>query len=264
MVRDKKRTQVHLSDRTEAIKNILLDDLPYLVSLRKVFLFYIFWYAAHFKRVLAFIIFATVFLFIGVIPYENNFPQSSNPPILTPELEPYMEAISWSTEYAVHLFVIIALLILARIKKMPTLKIASISVLVSLIFCSLLVRVPKISFGRLRPIVASNQGVSDQFIGFTFKHKYHSFPSGHTASAFTTSSNLFALSPYIGIPCVLYSINVGAARIYLKQHYLSDTLAGASVGILSALPFFSLNRQLRTVRKADGSKRMVGIEGRNK
>lgn len=235
----------NLSAKREALKNDLLGDLPYFVSFRKVFLFYILWYAGHFKALCSSILLILVVLFLGVIPEEKDFPKSSNPPIFTADFAPYMEAVSWSTEYAVHLLVIIVLLVLSRVKKQPSLKVASIALLISLIFCTLFVRVPKIGFGRLRPIVADRLELSDQFTPFNFKSKYHSFPSGHSASAFTTSSNLIALNPYIGIPSVLYSINVGASRIYFKQHYLSDTLAGASLGLLSALPFFSLNRQLR-------------------
>lgn len=233
------------SSKIETLKNDLLGDCPYWVSFRKVFLFYILWYVRHFKAIVLSGLSILAVLFIGVIPFEKAFPQSPNPPIFSPEIAPYMEAVSESTEYAVHLCVIIALLVLSRVRKRPNLKIASIAVLISLIFCTLFVRVPKIGFGRLRPIVAAHQEVGDQFIAFTFKHKYHSFPSGHTASAVTTTSNLIALNPYLGIPFILYSINVGAARIYFKQHYFSDTLAGASVGLLSALPFFALNRHLR-------------------
>lgn len=65
-------------------------------------------------------------------------------------------------------------------------------------------------------------------------HSWKSFPSGHTATAF---SLLFALAtPYskkfqIGIAIV--SLLIGYSRIYLNQHFGLDVAVGATIGIAS-------------------------------
>lgn len=63
----------------------------------------------------------------------------------------------------------------------------------------------------------------------------HSFPSGHTATAFA-GAELVRMEYGPGWGAAAYTIASGVAflRIYNKWHYLSDVLAGAGVGILCA------------------------------
>lgn len=67
---------------------------------------------------------------------------------------------------------------------------------------------------------------------------HHSFPSGHTATAFTGAHILFNeyrdISPWIGIAGYATATTVGAMRILNRKHWVSDVVAGAGVGILSA------------------------------
>jgi len=67
-------------------------------------------------------------------------------------------------------------------------------------------------------------------------NSYHSFPSGHTATAFA----LFMFLAYVfhkntiaQIGFALLAVIVGFSRIYLTQHFLLDVLFGALFGILS-------------------------------
>ena len=66
----------------------------------------------------------------------------------------------------------------------------------------------------------------------------HSFPSGHTATAFTGAHILFKeyreVSPWIGISGYAVATTVGAMRILNRKHWVSDVVAGAGFGILSA------------------------------
>jgi membrane-associated phospholipid phosphatase len=60
-----------------------------------------------------------------------------------------------------------------------------------------------------------------------------SFPSGHTALAFSTATTL-ALDYkkwYIVVPAFLWAGSVGYSRMYLGKHYPGDVLAGAIIGI---------------------------------
>lgn len=64
-----------------------------------------------------------------------------------------------------------------------------------------------------------------------------SFPSGHTASAFTAAEYLYQeykdVSPWIGYGGYAVAAATGVLRLYNKQHYLGDVIAGAGVGIIS-------------------------------
>ena len=65
-----------------------------------------------------------------------------------------------------------------------------------------------------------------------------SFPSGHTAKAFMGAELVRIeygdLSPWISVGAYTAAIAVGALRIYNEQHWFTDVLAGAGIGILSA------------------------------
>lgn len=60
----------------------------------------------------------------------------------------------------------------------------------------------------------------------------HSFPSGHTASAFATASVLERhLGPRVGIPAYTFASFVGLARMSANKHHISDVIMGAGIGI---------------------------------
>ncbi|MGI4020652.1 MAG: phosphatase PAP2 family protein [Janthinobacterium lividum] len=64
-----------------------------------------------------------------------------------------------------------------------------------------------------------------------------SFPSGHTASAFTAAEFLYQeykdVSPWIGYGGYAVAAATGILRLYNNQHYLGDVVAGAGLGIVS-------------------------------
>jgi len=66
---------------------------------------------------------------------------------------------------------------------------------------------------------------------------FHSFPSGHTATAFVGAHILFKeykdASPWIGVAGYTVAGVTGAMRMYNKKHWFSDVVAGAGIGILS-------------------------------
>jgi membrane-associated phospholipid phosphatase len=72
-----------------------------------------------------------------------------------------------------------------------------------------------------------------------------SFPSGHTSTAFSLAA--VANSHYgwkIGVPAYVLASGIGLSRIEKDKHYLSDVLAGATLGIIVG----------RTVARLDGDR----------
>lgn len=66
----------------------------------------------------------------------------------------------------------------------------------------------------------------------------NSFPSGHTATAFMGAEFLRMeyqdISPWIGVAGYTVAVGTGFFRMYNNRHWLTDVLAGAGIGILSA------------------------------
>lgn len=78
----------------------------------------------------------------------------------------------------------------------------------------------KYTFGRNRP------GSS---------HSHHSFPSGHTSTAFATATALsYAYGWKVGIPAYALAAFTGASRWSDDAHWFSDVVGGAFVGIWMA------------------------------
>lgn len=67
---------------------------------------------------------------------------------------------------------------------------------------------------------------------------HNSFPSGHTATAFMGAEFLRMeyrdVSPWIGVAGYAVAAGTGFFRMYNNRHWLTDVLAGAGIGILSA------------------------------
>ncbi len=79
----------------------------------------------------------------------------------------------------------------------------------------------------------------------------NSFPSGHTATVFMGAELLRReyqdVSPWIGVAGYSVAAFTGFMRMYNNRHWLTDVLAGAGVGILSAEAAYWLYPSLRKV-----------------
>ncbi len=64
----------------------------------------------------------------------------------------------------------------------------------------------------------------------------HSFPSGHTASAFSCAVVIFLnIKKRYGIPVLTAAFLMGFSRLYVGVHYPTDVLCGALLGTIIAI-----------------------------
>jgi membrane-associated phospholipid phosphatase len=105
-----------------------------------------------------------------------------------------------------------------------------LAMLIALALAGLTTRVIKIATGRARPSVKTEA----HWNGPQFSSKYHSFPSGHTASSTAFFAALFLARKKIGAPLLLLPILIALSRMIVGAHYLSDVTFAAIIGVICA------------------------------
>lgn len=85
---------------------------------------------------------------------------------------------------------------------------------------------------RPRPYIELGLTVADTLI---LTDPTASFPSGHASTAFTTAAVAGYYFRKWMVPALFLASIAGLSRIYLLVHYPSDVLAGAVIGIMSAI-----------------------------
>jgi len=97
----------------------------------------------------------------------------------------------------------------------------------------------KVIIGRYRPEMFFEKGLYGvnflNFSFFNFSYGFTSFPSGHTATTFSLAWALSLFFPRIRIPLFCFASMVGASRVIITSHYLSDAVGGAYVGVMSVI-----------------------------
>ena len=125
------------------------------------------------------------------------------------------------------IWILLAVVLLAR-KKTRSLGLAvAISLLVDLVLCNLL----------LKPLVARPRP-------FTYRPDLNllvaaprdfSFPSGHTAASFAAAAALAFAHCRHWRPAMALALLIALSRLYLYVHYPTDVLCGALLGVLCGL-----------------------------
>lgn len=111
-----------------------------------------------------------------------------------------------------------------------------VAVLTGLIICTALTHLLKrvIYPDEFRPIVVLGERV--RVIPGYYMNREHSFPSGHTSTAFTLALLLASIVKknfwVYFFPIIAFF--VGYSRVYLAQHFVTDVFAGILVGMVSA------------------------------
>jgi len=92
--------------------------------------------------------------------------------------------------------------------------------------------------GRARPKLFFSEGING-FDFFHIEHAWTSFPSGHSATAFSVAMAFALLWPK-GRPFFLFAgALIAFSRIFLTQHYPSDVIAGSYIGIVSSILLYN-------------------------
>jgi membrane-associated phospholipid phosphatase len=91
----------------------------------------------------------------------------------------------------------------------------------------------KTVFGRARPYM--NEGISS-YHPFSFRDDYHSFPGGHTATAFVLSAVLSrnAGPTWLKILAYLPAVITPFSRVYEDKHWVSSCFFGGALGYFIA------------------------------
>ncbi len=122
-------------------------------------------------------------------------------------------------------------------KKKPWIAQKALYLFSSIFISGILTDILKILIGRPRPKVwFAHHLYNPQFL--EFKASFWSMPSGHTTTAFAAATALGLLWPKYRYLLFFWAFLVGLSRIVLTKHFLSDTLLGALIGILTAIVLY--------------------------
>jgi membrane-associated phospholipid phosphatase len=79
-------------------------------------------------------------------------------------------------------------------------------------------------------------------------HKYHSFPSGHTAQAFALALCLayYGTSKKLSIVLFILAVLTAWSRVYLLQHFLLDTFVGELIAVVISSLFLHWTQKFET------------------
>jgi membrane-associated phospholipid phosphatase len=118
----------------------------------------------------------------------------------------------------------------------------------------------------LRPVLLLRNTYALHLVEGVKMYETHSFPSGHTGTAFAIFFCLasFTNKSWLQFTALLTAVLIGFSRMYLSQHFLPDVLAGAVVGTFTSLvlltvfennnSFNKLSRPLFSRRKSYAKK----------
>ncbi len=99
--------------------------------------------------------------------------------------------------------------------------------------------IAKRGFNEARPLLYFQEKFSDitlPLVEGVRMYKVHSFPSGHTITAFALFFGLALIvtNKWLKLLFFVMAALVGYSRVYLSQHFAVDILAGSAIGIFSA------------------------------
>ena len=137
----------------------------------------------------------------------------------------------------------------------------AIFVLVSQLATGLVSIIIKQTWNEPRPVLYFKEhfpNIQLHQIAGEHMHSSHSFPSGHTITAFSffMALSFFTKRPSLHFLYFISALLVGYSRVYLSQHFAIDVLAGSFIGV-SVTMLCKYYFDKKPVKWADGSLRDV-------
>jgi len=102
----------------------------------------------------------------------------------------------------------------------------------SISFSGIISTILKWLMGRFRPKVFFEENLYG-FNFFSTTYEKTSFPSGHATTVFSLALALSLFFPKYRVLFLSYALIVAATRVVITSHYLSDTVGGAFVAIIT-------------------------------
>lgn len=95
---------------------------------------------------------------------------------------------------------------------------------------------------------------------------HHSFPSGHTLTAFATGTLLTYLAKNKSWAFLLlfYGMMVGYSRMYLSQHFYEDVVAGSAMGVALAILWIWFIERRKFIHAAGWNRGVIKTLNRSK
>ncbi|MBB5395836.1 phosphatase PAP2 family protein [Mucilaginibacter sp. AK015] len=119
---------------------------------------------------------------------------------------------------------------------------ASFLVITSYALTAVSAQILKYSFDMPRPkLYFGDQLNRIHFVKGLYILTYHSFPSGHTVTAFSAGVVItyLAKNKTWGAVLLFVAVMVGYSRMYLSQHFFEDVTVGSVVGVLVTVLWLS-------------------------
>ena len=130
-------------------------------------------------------------------------------------------------------------LLLAVLWRRPSL---FLTVVVADVIADLLAELGKTIFDRHRPFETQ--------IGPT--SSTHSFPSGHSATAFACATVLASFAPRWRVVLFVLAVLIALSRVYNGLHYPTDVIAGSGLGVVVGLAVLRVSRRGWSLRPSAG------------
>jgi membrane-associated phospholipid phosphatase len=156
----------------------------------------------------------------------------------------------------------LALYAIGRVSRSPTLADISFHMAEAVVAASVVSQLIRLPLGRERPIVENNLG-SDPFVFRPFRgwnnRDYRAFPSIHSASGFAAaaviSGEVAKRWPdarwYVSPLAYGLAATPGLARMYMNQHWASDVLMGAFIGVVAGQKIVRYNHTINPGNKVN-------------
>lgn len=182
------------------------------------------------NKIPLFIILTIVFAIIGIGLHFFYFKIKASDVIFvnsfhSPKLDSFFYIITQSAE-SIFLPAVIILLSIFYKKELWHIGVSQVLIII-------VVNIIKTIVKSKRPIEYLKDNINIHLLQGLYINKLYSFPSGHTAAAFTLACSLALVFPkykWLHIILFIWAALVGISRMYLVQHFLIDISFGAIFG----------------------------------